>query len=151
MSDIKDQILEDIKEALRNRDEIKLRALRLIQAEIKNLEIQKRPDPIEKRDVIALINKQLKQYKETIKELVDAGRSQAAEEELAQVECLKEYLPPEINEEELVQIVKDVISSTEPKGLSDQGLVIKEVQKRVDGRADNVRIVQLIRKSLEQL
>ena len=148
---VKNQILIDLKEALKTRDDIKLRALRLIQAEIKNLEIRKKPNALEEKDIIALIKKQLKQYKEIVEELVIAGRSQEAEEELSQAECLKKYLPPELSEEELNQIIKDSIFAAEAKGLDDQGLVIKEVQKKVEGRADNVLIVQLVRKHLQSL
>ena len=145
---IQEQILKDVKEALKNREDLKLRALRLVQAELKNLEIQKKPTPIEDKDVVDLLRKQIKKYKELIQELVEAGRSAEAEEEITQSEYLKSYLPPEMSSEELKQIIKDSIESLKAKSLKDQGLVIKEVQKRVKGRADNVQIVQLVRQHL---
>ena len=148
---LKDQISEDIKTALKQKEETQLQALRLLYAEIKNLEIKKKPDSLTDSDIIALIKRQVKQYKEVIQELVQAGRSNEAEEELTKLEHLKKYLPPELTSEELVQIVNESILNTKAEGLKDQGLVIKEVQKKVQGRADNVQIAQIVREKLQQL
>ena len=93
----------------------------------------------------------MKQYKEVVQELVQAGRSNKAEEELTKLEHLKKYLPPELTSEELVQMVNESIANTKAEGLKDQGLVIKEVQKKVQGRADNVQIAQMVREKLQQL
>ena len=151
MGSLKDQISEDIKTALKQKEETQLKALRLLYAEIKNLEIKKKPDPLKDNDIINLIKKQIKQYKEVIQELVQAGRSNKAEEELTKSEYLKKYLPPELTSEELAQMVNDSILNLKAEGLKDQGLVIKEVQKKAQGRADNVQIAQMTREKLQQL
>ena len=148
---LKDQISEDIKTALKQKEETQLQALRLLYAEIKNSEIKKKPDPLKDSDIIALIKRQVKQYKEVVQELVQAGRSKKAEEELTKLEHLKKYLPPELTSEELVQMVNESITNTKAEGLKDQGIVIKEVQKKVQGRADNVQIAQMVREKLQQL
>ena len=94
---LKDQISEDIKTALKQKEETQLQALRLLYAEIKNLEIKKKPDSLKDSDIIALIKRQVKQYKEVVQELVQAGRSNKAEEELTKLEHLKKYLPPGVD------------------------------------------------------
>ena len=148
---VKDKISEDIKTALKQKEENKLKALKLLLSEIKNFEIKKKPDTLKDEDIMALIQKQVKQYKEAIQELTQANRSKTAEEELIKLEYIKKYLPPALSKKELSVIVNESILSTKAMGLEDQGLVIKDVQKRVKGRADNVQIAQIVREMLQQV
>lgn len=148
---LKDKISEDIKTALKQKKETELKALRLLLSEIKNIEIKKKPNPLKEEDITAAIQKQVKQYKEVIQELVQAKRSKTAEEELTKLECIKQYLPPALSKTELTVIVNESILSTKAGGMEDQGLVIKEVQKRVKGRVDNVQIAQMVREMLQQV
>jgi len=98
-----------------------------------------------------ITNKQIKQSQETILQLAEAGRTESAEIESAKVLYLKAYLPPQLNDEELNVIISEVILSLKASGLSEQGPVIREVQKKVSGKADNVKVAQLVREQLQKL
>ena len=148
---MKETIQSDLKEALKSGQQDRVEALRLLISAIKNVEIQNNKEPLTKSKVLDITNKQIKQYQETIQELAEAGRTESAEVELAKMAYLKAYLPPQLSDEELNIIVSEVILSLKGSGLSDQGPVIREVQKRVSGRADNVKVAQLVREQLQRL
>ena len=147
---LKNKIQADIKEALKEGQKEKLEALRLFQSKIKNAEIEKKTDKLETAALNALLKTHLKQYDEAVRDYVQAGKSEQAEKELLKMEYLKAYLPPPIDDKELSSIISEIIVSKKPKGLEDQGLIIKEVQQQTQGRADNVKIVHLVRQQLKQ-
>ena len=148
---VSSQIKDFFKEALKNKDQVKLEAIRLLMSEIKNLEIQKKVNEAKDQDILKLIQKQIKQYQETIEHYVDAGRSKEAETDLNKVEVLKSFLPAPISDEQLSAIVSEAIVSLKATSLKDQGLVIKEVQSKTMGAVDGVKIVDAVRKELNQL
>ena len=148
---VKETIQSDLKLALKSGQKEKLEALRLLISAIKNLEIQNNKEPLTESKVLDIINKQIKQYKETIQQLAEAGRAESAEIELNKMAYLKAYLPPQLSSEELKLIVSEVILALKAGSLSDQGPVIREVQKKVSGRADNVTVAQMVREQLQRL
>ena len=148
---MKETIQSDLKEALKSGQKEKLEALRLLISAIKNLEIQNNKEPLTNSKILDVINKQIKQYQEEVQQLAEAGRTKDAEIELSKMAYLKAYLPPQLSSEELALIVSEVILSLKASGLSDQGLVIREVQQKVNGRADNVKVAQVVRKQLQRL
>ena len=148
---MKETIQSDLKEALKNGQKEKLEALRLLISAIKNLEIQNNKEPLTNSKILDVINKQIKQYQEEVQQLAEAGRTKDAEIELSKMAYLKAYLPPQLSSEELALIVSEVILSLKASGLSDQGPVIREVQQKVNGRADNVKVAQVVRKQLQRL
>lgn len=148
---LKEKVQEDIKLALKNKNQEDLEALRLLSASIKNEEIKKNKDLLSEMDLLSLLKKQIKMYEETAAQAVEASRKEVAEKELNKVEFLKKYLPPAISEEELLRIVKEIIKTKNPTSLKEQGLIIKEVQNKVKGGADNVLIAKLVREQLQQL
>ena len=148
---IKETIQSDVKQALKSGQKEKVEALRLLVSAIKNWEIQNNKEPVTESKVLDIVNKQIKQYNEAIQQLAEAGRTESAEIELNKVAYLKAYLPPQLNDEELKLVVSEVILALKAKGLSDQGPVIKDVQKKVSGRADNVKVAQMVREQLQRL
>ena len=151
---IADQIQAFFKEALKSKDSLKLEAVRLLISEIKNLEIQKKgkkDSVVKDLDVVKVIQKQLKQYKETVQQFVDSGRAGEAEEDLSKMEILKSFLPQSVTDEQLSIIVSEAIVQLKAKGIKDQGIVIREVQSKTMGAVDGVKIVDVVRKQLSQL
>ena len=148
------QIKAFFKESLKNKDQLKLEAIRLLISDIKNLEIQKKgskkPDVID-QDVVKIIQKQLKQYKESIQQYVSSQRSAEAEEDLKKTEILKSFLPEPVSSEKLSIIISESIFNLKAKGLKDQGVVIQEVQSKTMGAVDGVKIVDMVRQQLSQL
>ncbi len=148
---MKETIQSDLKTALKSGQKEKLEALRLLASEIQNLEIQNNKKPLTDAQVLNVVGKQIKQYQETVQQLAEAKRTQDAEVELTKIAYLKAYLPPQLSFEELNIIISEVILSFKAGGLSDQGPVIREVQKRAGGRADNVKVAQAVREQLRRL
>ncbi len=148
------QIQISFKEALKNKDQLKLEAVRLLISEIKNLEIQKKgskTQAVTDLDVVKLIQKQIKQYKETVQQYVDSDRAAEAEEDLNKMEVLKSFLPQPLNDEQLSIIVSESIFNLKAKGLKDQGIVIREVHAKTMGAVEGVKIVDIVRQQLSQL
>ena len=129
---VKENIQSDLKTALKSGQKEKLEALRLLVSEIKNMEIQNNKEPLTDLKILSVINKQIKQYQETVQQLAEAERTADAEIELTKMAYLKAYLPPQLSSEELNIIVSEVILSLKAGGLSDQGPVIREVQKKAE-------------------
>ena len=148
---VKETIQSDMKQALKSGQKEKVEALRLLVSAIKNWEIQNNKEPLTDSKVLDIVNKQIKQYSEAIQQLAEAGRTESAEVELNKMNYLKTYLPPQLNDEELKLVVSEVILTLKAKGLSDQGPVIRDVQKKVSGRADNVKVAQMVRDQLQRL
>jgi len=148
---MKETIQSDLKEALKRGQQDKVEALRLLISAIKNAEIQNNKESLTESEVLDIINKQIKQYREAIQQLAEAGRKEPAEVELAKMAYLKAYLPSQLSDEEINIIISETILSLKASGLSGQGPVIREVQKKVSGRADNVKVAQLVREQLQKL
>lgn len=148
---LKEKVQSDMKQALKKKQSVRLEALRFLFSSIRNAEIEKKGENLTEDDVLAVLRKQIKMYQESIEQCMQAKQSDKAEKELIKLEFLKEYLPPPISEKELFNLISKVIVSMKVKGLEDQGLVIKEVQKRTGGSVDNVRIVQVVRECLQQI
>lgn len=148
---LKEKVQKDIKQSLKDKKILELETLRLFFSSMKNLEIEKRTKDLENKDLLDLLKKQIKIYQESSAQLVDAGRREEAEIEITKLEFLKEYLPKELSKERLSILISQVILEKKAKSLKDLGAIIHEVQKKVEGRVDNVLIVQMIKEQLQQI
>lgn len=137
------QLREDMKQAMRDHDAMKLNTIRFLMSEIKNYEI----DNGEQDDagIMKIIQKQVKQMKDANVEFEKAGRSDLVEEEKKKLAILEAYLPQQMSEEELTGIVEQVMAETENKQM---GPIISEVMKRVAGKADGGRVSAIVRSKL---
>lgn len=140
---LKQQLTEDMKQAMRDRDSMKLNTVRFLLSEIKNFEI----DNGEQDDagVLKLVQKQVKQMKDAIAEFDKAGRSDLVEEENKKVAILETYLPQQMSDDQLAIIVDEVLAATDNKQM---GPVMAEVMKRVAGQADGGRVSAMVRSKL---
>ena len=144
-----DKIEEDLKTALRSKDSLKLGALRMLKAAIGNYLIEKKKDKADDSEVTTLIQKQVKMRQESIESYKKAGRQELLAKETAEKAFLETYLPQQLSDEELAQIIKSVVSSLGAKSAADTGRVMKEVMPKVQGRADGKRVSQLVTQSLQ--
>ncbi|HEX7018131.1 MAG TPA: GatB/YqeY domain-containing protein [Patescibacteria group bacterium] len=140
---MKQQLMEDMKQAMRDRDTVKLGVVRFLMSEIKNYEI----DNGEQDDagVMKIIQKQVKQMKDAISEFEKAGRSDLVEEESQKVAILETYLPQQMSDDELAKIVDEVLTEA---AHTQMGPVMAEVMKRVAGQADGGRVSAMVRSKL---
>lgn len=146
--EIRDRIMNDIKVAMKEKNQVRLGALRFLQAAIKNREIDMRPNPITHDEVIGVIKRLVKQRKESIEQYQAGHRQDLVDQETAELHVLEELLPAQMGKEQLEQIVKDVIVALNAKTPKDMGGVMKEVLARTQGNADNKLVSELVKKSL---
>lgn len=146
--EIRDRIMNDIKVAMKEKNQVRLSALRFLQSAIKNREIDLRPNPITHEEVIGVIKKLVKQRKESIEQYQAGGRQDLVDQEAAELAILEELLPAQLGQEQVEAVVKEVIVSLNAKSPKDMGAVIKEVIARTQGNADNKMVSELVKKSL---
>lgn len=144
---LKDKITQDMKEAMKARDQLKLSTLRLLVSEIKNREIDAKGE-LKDEDILALVQKAVKQRQDSISQYEKGGRQDLAEKEKAEMEILKTYLPEELSREEILQIIDEAIAATGASSPKEMGKVMREVMPKVKGRADGKLVNELVRKRL---
>jgi uncharacterized protein YqeY len=145
---IRDQIVADIKTAMKAGEADKVSALRFLQSAIKNCEIDLRPNPITDEDVIGVIKKSVKQRKESIEQYEKAGREDLASKERRELAIIEHYLPAMLSEEQIKQLVGEVVAETGATNIKDMGRVMKEVLLRSKGLADNKIVSQYVKERL---
>ena len=135
MTDLKTQIQEDVKAAMRARDKARLETLRMVTAAIKQREIDDRVS-LGNTDVIAVLDKQIKQRRDSLAQYRAAGRNDLADKEAYEIEIIKEYMPEQISADALSRLIAEAIAETRASTVKDIGKVMACVKPRVQGRAD---------------
>lgn len=143
-----DKLQQDLKQAQLDRDEVKVSTLRLLLSEVKNLEIQKQSE-LNDSDIQSLIQKELKKRTESIAAFRSGGREEMAQKEEAEAKVLQAYLPEQLTDEELKNLVDEAISQTGASSVSDMGKVIGMVMGKAEGRADGGRVSQMVKERLQ--
>lgn len=144
---LKARITEDMKNAMRAKDAPRLGAIRLLQAAIKQREVDERIE-LDDTQVIEAIEKMLKQRRDSISQYEAANRHDLADVEKYEVAVLQEYLPVALTESELNDILSQVIADTAANGIKDMGKVMAAIKPLVLGRADMGKISGLIKSRL---
>ncbi|XGC81055.1 GatB/YqeY domain-containing protein [Bdellovibrio bacteriovorus] len=146
--EIREKISADIKAAMIAKESAKLGALRMLQAAIKNREIEVRPNAITGDDVMGVIKKLVKQRKESIEQFQQAGRQDLVDQETAELKVLEVYLPAQMSREQIEALVTEVIAALGAKTVKDMGPVMKEVIAKSGGSADNKIVSEVIKSKL---
>lgn len=142
------KIGEDLKVSLKEGDKAGVSALRMLIAEIKNRKIEKITKSLDDADVIALVQKMIRQHKESIEQFRNGKREDLVKKETDEMAVLEKYLPAQMTERELDGIIAKVISELGASSAKDMGPVIKEVMKRTSGMADGKVISQKAKEKL---
>jgi len=144
---LKQRLYEDLKKAMKTKDEIRTRTLRLIISSIKTLEVEKMTEATDD-DVFRVLSKECRKRVEAIEAYKKGGREDLANEEQKELEIIKSYMPKQLSEEELKEIVKDVVEETGSSSIKDLGRVMKVLMPRVKGRADGKTVNNIVRQIL---
>lgn len=144
---LKAQISEDMKNAMRAKDSVRLGTIRLLQAAIKQREVDDRVE-LNDTDVIATIEKMLKQRRDSIAAYDSANRHDLSDIEKAEVLVLQTYLPHQLSDAEVAEILEKVVIDTEASGIKDMSKVMAAIKPLVVGRADMGKISGLIKTRL---
>ena len=134
-SELKQRILDDVKASMRAKDKQRLEALRLVTAAIKQLEVDSREE-LDDTGVLAVLEKMLKQRRDSLEQYSDAGRQDLADQESYEIRVIEAYMPEAIPEAELAALVDTAIAEAGATTMRDMGKVMGLLNPRVQGRAD---------------
>ena len=144
---IRPLIEEAVKTSMKNRDKETTSTLRMAISELKKEEIDKRID-LEDEQVIQILQRMIKQRKDSYTQFSDAGRNELAEKEQNEISILSNFLPEQLSEEELTVIVTDVIKETAASGPQDMGKVMGSLKQRIQGNADMGLVSKIVKENL---
>ncbi|MCF7797255.1 MAG: GatB/YqeY domain-containing protein [Lentisphaeria bacterium] len=146
--DFINELNDALKDAMRTKNQVKLKVIRELKNRVKNWEIQQGKSATE-TDFLKLVQTAVKQRRESIALYQKGDRQDLVESEQAELQLLETYLPKMLSETELVQLVDDVITETGAKDMSDIGKVMPMVMKKAAGRADGKQVQELVRAKLQ--
>ncbi len=146
---LKDQILSDIKDAMKSKDAQSLSVLRLINSALKNKEIEVRPKELTEEDCLAVLKKMGKQHKDSIEQFTKAERQDLVEKEKSELSVVERYLPEQMSEDKVKEVVMQVIQELGASSMKDMGQVMKAVGAKTAGTADNKLVSQLVKANLQ--
>jgi len=132
---LKERITEDMKAAMRASDKERLSTIRMVQAAIKQREVDERIT-LDDAQVIAVLEKMVKQRKESVVQFEQGGRTDLADKEKAEIALLTTYLPAQLSEAEVDALIKEAIAATGAASIKDMGKVMGAVKSKAAGRAD---------------
>lgn len=144
---MKDQIINDLKDAMRARDKKKLDALRLIAAAIKQIEVDERIE-IDDARMLIILDKLAKQRNESISQFSAAGRTELVAQEEFELALINQYLPEPFNDDEITLLVDKAMVTVHAEKMSDMGKVMAELKSQLQGRADMSKVSAMIKARL---
>ena len=146
-SELKSTISCAVKDAMRAKNKERLTVLRLLMSECKRIEVDERIELDDAR-VLAILDKQVKQRRDSIKQYSDAGRQDLADIEIFEMKVIQEFLPAALTEDEITQLLNDAIAVSGAESMRDMGKVMAIVKPQMQGRADMGEVSKVIKKLL---
>ena len=132
---LKGQITDDVKTAMKAGDKDRLKVLRLITAALKQVEVDERRE-LDDSDVLGILTKMVKQRRDSITQFTDGNRKDLADIEAAEIEIIGTYLPEQLSDDELDELVDEAIATTGAEGIRDMGKVMGAIKSKAQGKAD---------------
>ncbi len=145
---VQKQVMDKMKEAMKSKDTVALTALRALKSAFMLANTEVGSGELSEGDEMKIIQKQVKQRKDSAAVFSEQGRSDLAEPELAEAAILEQFLPEALSEEEIEKVVKETIAKVGAEGMKDMGKVMGIVSKQLAGQADGKTISTLVRKNL---
>lgn len=144
---LKDRLTNDLKEAMKNKEQVRKSVVTLIRAGIKQCEVDNRQE-LTDEDIISLISKQLKQRKDALSDFEKANRIDLIEQTNQEIAILENYLPEQLDNVELKEIITKVVEEVGATSMKDMGKVMAKTISLVQGRADGKRINAMVKQIL---
>ena len=149
---LEEKILNDYKAAMKSKDKIRSSTLSFLRSNLMNKAISlKKKSPLEDNEVISVIKKSVRQRQDSIEQFKKGGRDDLVTKESQELEILKSYLPPELTQDEIKQIIEEVVAQAQATGPKDMGRVMKEVMAKVASGADGKLVSELVRQRLSKI
>ena len=148
MADLKARISEETKTAMKARDKDRVAALRMINAEIKRIEVDERKE-LNDEGVLEVLTRMLKQRRDSLSQFEEAGREDLAATERFEIDVVEGFMPAAMSEADIEALVTKVIADTGASGMQDMGKVMGQVKTAAAGRADMGKVSQLVKAALQ--
>ena len=147
---LRDRLEDDIREAMRQRSQARLDALRFLKFAVQAVE-KERGEALDDQSMVEVVAKQVNDRRESIRAFEQGSRNDLVAKEAADLSVLEEYLPPQLTEEEIVELVSGVINEVGAAGPRDKGKVMGKLMPQVRGKADGAEVNRLVTELLESL
>ena len=142
---LKTRIQEDMKNAMRSGAQVELKVIRLILSAIKQIEVDSRISIEDDNQILDILDKMMKQRRDSISQFEQGGRKDLADIENAEIEILTQYLPEQLSESEIDSIVQETIKENEAADITKMGVVMSIVKEKVKGQADMAIVSQKVK------
>ena len=143
-----ERLNNDMKQAMKDKDKVRLSVIRMVRTAIKNAEIDQQRT-LSDDEVIAVLNREMKQRRDSLQAFESAGRQDLIEEVKQEIQVLIDYLPAQMSEDEVRAVVREVIAEVGAAGKSDMGKVMSALMPKVKGRADGKLVNQIVGQELQ--
>jgi len=144
---LEERLVEEMKQAMKSNDKLRLSTIRMIRSALKNKEIELRKK-LEDEEVVKVIQVMVRKGEESVEQFQIGGRMDLVEKEKKEIEILKSFLPQPLSQEEILKIIDQSIQETQASSLKDIGKVMKSVMPKIEGKADGKLINQLVKERL---
>ena len=147
---LRDRLEEDIRNAMRQREQSRVDALRFLKFAVQAVEKERR-DMLDDQAMIEVVSKQVNDRRESVKAFRDGGRDELADKEAFDLTVLQEYLPPQLSEDEIVALIREVVTEVGAAGPGDRGKVMGRLMPQLRGKADGAEVNRLASEILDSL
>ena len=144
---LEERLVEEMKQAMKSNDKLRLSTIRMIRTALKNKEIDLR-QKLSDEDIFKVIQGMVKKGEEAVDQFQAGGRMDLVEKESTEIEILKSFLPEPLSREEMLSIIDETIKETQASSLKDLGKVMKSVMPKLGGKADGKLINELVKEKL---
>ena len=145
---IKERLEDDIRNAMRNRDQHRLTALRFLKSAINRVEIDRRA-PLDEEGVTEVVVRQVKDRRDSIRMFQEGNRNDLVEKEAADLAIIEEYMPPQLGEAELMALIDETIRAVGAESMRDKGKVMGRLMPQLQGKADGQQVNAIVTRILE--
>jgi uncharacterized protein YqeY len=144
---LEERLVQEMKEAMKSNDRLRLSAIRMIRSTVKNKEIELRK-PLDDGEIQKAIQGMVRKGEESVEQFKLGGRMDLVEKESKEIEILKSFLPQALTREEILKIIDETIEETQSTSLKDIGKLMKSVMPKLQGKADGKLVNQLVKERL---
>jgi uncharacterized protein YqeY len=144
---LEERLVEEMKQAMKSNDKLRLSTIRMVRSALKNKEIDLRKT-LEDEDIVKVIQVMVRKGEESVEQFQSGGRMDLVEKEKSEIEILKSFLPQPLSQEEILKIIDESIHETQASSPKDIGKVMKSVLPKIGGKADGKLINQLVKERL---
>lgn len=145
---LEEQLNQDLKQAMRNKEKVKLSVIRMVKASLQNEAIHLGVDSLSEEEELTILARELKQRNDSLQEVIDLGRTDLIENLEKEIDILHDYMPQQLSENELEELIKNTIAELGVTSKKDFGKVMGALMPKVKGKADGSKVQQLVQQQL---